>query len=46
MNDAIEETRKRKCAKLLLEVGMSLQSGQNLVVAAEPHHWKFLNILA
>lgn len=46
MNDAIEETRKRKYAKLLLEVGVNLQLGQKLAVAAEPYHWKFLNILA
>ena len=46
MNDPIEETRKRKYAKLLLEVGVNLQPGQNLIVAAEPYHWKFLNVLA
>ncbi|MGJ8656573.1 MAG: aminopeptidase [Akkermansiaceae bacterium] len=46
MNDAIEDTRKRKYAKLLLEVGVNLQPGQKLLVAAEPYHWKFLNLVA
>ncbi len=46
MNEALEETRRRKYAKLLLEVGVNLQQGQNLVVTAEPYHWKFLNLLA
>ncbi len=46
MSDAIEDVRKRKYAKLLLEVGVNLQVGQNLVMVAEPYHWDFLNLVA
>jgi len=45
-NDATEEIRKRKYARLLLEVGVNLQVGQNLLVVAEPYHWSFLNLVA
>jgi aminopeptidase len=46
MSDATKLMREKKYARLLLEVGVNLQVGQNLVIAAEPYHWKFLNIIA
>lgn len=41
----MNEVIKRKYAKLLLEVGVGLKDGQNLVVSAEPYHWDFLVLL-
>lgn len=46
MNDNSDIMRETKYARLLLEVGVNLQAGQKLVIAAEPYHWKFLNIIA
>lgn len=46
MTETSQITREIKYAKLLLEVGVNLQVGQKLVIAAEPYHWKFINIIA
>ncbi len=46
MQEEIENTRKFKYARLLLEVGVNLQSGQKLIITAEPYHWDFLNLVA
>lgn len=45
-DDAKDDGRRRKYARLLLEVGVNLQVGQNLLVVAEPYHWEFLNLVA
>ena len=36
----------RAYAQLLLETGINLQPGINIVVSGEPIHWPFLNLLA
>jgi len=43
--DNLEVTRRRKYARLLLEVGVNLQLDQSLLLVAEPYHWDFLNLL-
>lgn len=46
MTDASKISREIKYAKLLLEVGVNFQPRQKLVIAGEPYHWKFINIIA
>lgn len=46
MQDEIDHTRRFKYARLLLEIGVNLQSGQKLIITAEPYHWDFLNLVA
>jgi aminopeptidase len=46
MKNDLKNSRETKYARLLLEVGVNLQAGQKLVIAAEPYHWNFLNIIA
>ncbi len=40
MND-----RRQKYAHLLLDTGLNLQPGQNLLINAEAYHWPFLELL-
>jgi aminopeptidase len=46
MKNDLKNSRETKYARLLLEVGVNLQAGQKIVIAAEPYHWNFLNIIA
>ncbi len=46
MKDFMIHSSLQKYAQILLNIGVSLQKGQNLQIKGEPVHWPFMQILA
>jgi aminopeptidase len=42
----MDSVTQLKYADLLLQVGLNLQPGQNLMIGGEPVHWDFVNVLS